>query len=180
MKTFRTLVASCALLALAMLAHGDADTVKKELNAKYQALSKAFAAKDGAAFEKIVAPGFTTTDVHGKTIGTKEFISTMKQSMQALPAGAKVSARILGKVVSKGDKATCQSELSIVSPVPAGDGKSHTMSVTGVSEDTWVKLKGDWKVLKSVDKSQKMSMDGKPFDPSAFGQAQPGGARRKK
>jgi hypothetical protein len=40
------------------------------------------------------------------------------------------------------------------------------MVVKGVTADTWTKVGNDWKILHSEDKSQEMTLDGKPFDPS--------------
>jgi hypothetical protein len=40
------------------------------------------------------------------------------------------------------------------------DGKPHTMEMTSVSNDTWVKVGDDWRLKASVQKSMEVKRDG--------------------
>jgi hypothetical protein len=49
------------------------------------------------------------------------------------------------------------------------DKKSHTMSFSGTSTNTYVKVKGKWLMSVMSWGKSTMMMDGKPMDPSKMG-----------
>lgn len=45
---------------------------------------------------------------------------------------------------------------------PLGDGKAHTLTNTSKSQDTWIKVKGVWKMKASKSLSDNLKVDGQP------------------
>lgn len=167
-KQTMTIRWSIALAAAAMVCSmpGRADdaAVKSAIQAKYNAFGKAFIAKDADTISKLAAPGFTTKSEKGKVSDAKESLEGIKKQMKQVPPGATAVCTV-DKVAMKGGKALVEATETINTKMMGGDNINHTISMRRTTQDTWVKVAGDWKVLQLVEKSQKILMDGKDLNP---------------
>ena len=167
-----------ALLTLAMAAHADDAAVKKALQAKYDAFVKAFIAKDVATIEKMGAPGFTSNGPDGKVMDAKASLAMLKKEVQQTPPGATGKFTVTSVSV-KGDKATATTKGVMSMKQMGQDKKMHTMVMESTSQDKWVKIGGDWKILAYREKPGSMTMDGKKMDMGAMGGGAPAGGKKK-
>lgn len=153
----------CSILLLVAVA-AQAD-LKREITARDKAITSAMAKKDYKTLEKLMRAGMAPTFVYmegGQKQNLDQMISNMKMGLGSMKKLTKLSTRVLS-VKEHGDKATVATE-HVMEGLTAGTGqKDHTLAFKGVSEDSYVKTGGKWKMTKMVWTSQKMSMDGKPM-----------------
>ena len=139
-----------SLLALASVATlASADSLTKKWQVRYDALSKLVVTKDFNSFQKLIADDYVWVQPDGKQLNRKDTITAFAPifQMKKVTGGEKVT-----KVVKKGDtfEVTFDARWSFVGP----DGKAATDKEVGV--DTWRKVKGEWNVVKTVDKAVKL------------------------
>jgi hypothetical protein len=75
----------------------------------------------------------------------------------------KVCSAKLITIKRHGNTAVGTLKHTMVGSMIGPDKKPHTMSFTGISEDTYVKQNGKWKMSMMSWKSSKELMDGKPM-----------------
>lgn len=178
MRTIRTLLCVVGFMAAALVAHADNAAVKKRLQAKYDVLVKGFLTHDAASVDKVVAPGFTTTRIGEKTMSSKESVAALKSMMQGAPPGnVKISFKVT-RVTLKDGKAIADATLMATVVAPGQDGKSHSMTSTATSQDTWIQVKGDWRILRNVDKDESALMDGKVIRRGPISSSNSGGMKK--
>ena len=127
--------------------------------------------RDYNAFEKITRPGVTSDFKYteaGKTENYDEMLANMKQGMTMMKK-VNVAKSSIVKLAIHGKTATCDTKHHMLATMGGQDSKQHKMSFDGVSTETYRKEKGQWKLASMVWGKQKMTMDGKPFDPMKAG-----------
>lgn len=169
----RFITAAAALaISAPILAQTDA---KADFQARYTQLSEAMQARDEAAVGAILAPDYTMTDANGDT-RTRDQMMGARRGGPARPAGAapaspsdpaKAAARPQRQVTTTVQSATVSGPIAnIVLQTQASgsrtgdDGKPHTMEMSSVSNDTWVKVGDAWKLKATVQKSIEVKRDG--------------------
>lgn len=149
------------LIAAAGAAHADD---KSEIAALYKKLDKAMAAKDIQGVMAVGTKDFTYAEA-GRKLTAEQMSAQMKQEF-AMVQGAPTTKTTILSCKVKGKMATVVTGDYGEMQMAMQDGKPHTFVSNGKSTDTLVKTAVGWRVKSVVVTSNKMTMDGKPFDPS--------------
>jgi hypothetical protein len=94
-----------------------------------------------------------------------QMLASMKQGLGMMKSMSKVSAKLMSLKQGK-TTATAVTMHEMVGKMLGPDEKSHSMTYSGTSNDTYRKVNGKWLMAKMEWTKTKMTMDGKPFDPS--------------
>jgi hypothetical protein len=146
-----------------------ADDLKTFLNKESGNLERALLKGDMSYFDRMSTPDFTMTEM-GRTSDKKTSLKEMEQ-MNKMFKMTKVKVRLLS-LTTKGDtgiaKTSMHAEMDMM-PAKKGD-KVHKLVSDAIYDETWVRVGNTWKLKKIVAPTPaKMTMDGKPFDPSKLG-----------
>ncbi len=156
------LIAAVTLSVCVAIAQVSADA-KKQINTAYAAINAGMAKKDIGAVVKYFTPDYQDID-SGKTTNLATWKSSteqlFKQSKSIKETYKPTEFKMSGKDVVVTSKVTIDIE-TIVGP----DKKSHKMTGSATSKDTWTQVKTDWKCKKSETLSQKFAIDGTPLTP---------------
>jgi len=169
-KKFRSVFLATLTMGLAVssLAFDAVSDFKAYLKKFEAGVVKAFATKNHKFFETISTPDFTYTDASGRKMTKKESIAQMKGMFDSM-GPAKASFKSSGHAV-KGNTATANYVGHFVMSQKGPDGKAHKLEMTSYTKETYKKVGAKWLVHSMVEtKPGKMTMDGKPFDPSQMG-----------
>lgn len=167
-------IAMCAVLAYAQkpmttsLTSGQNPKTKADWQRMYSEAAKLMEKKDAKSLFSVMTPDFTMT-MMGKTSGREESQKGMEQwfgMMKNIRASMTVT-----KVVVKGDTATITdryrtSGTTLPDPKTKKSGK---LVDAGVETATWTRVNGQWMMKKLAMVTQKMTMNGKPFNPNTMG-----------
>lgn len=160
-----TLVLMLAVLSVVAFA----DSVKAEIESGNAKVCKFLKAKDIDGFAKFTRPWVTADFKHvenGKSMTFDEMVKEMKMGMGQMGKVRSVSTKII-KFKTKGKMAYATTQHSMVGETaPGPDKKVHVIGFVGTSEDVYRNEGGKWKLASMTWGKQKMTMDGKPFDPS--------------
>lgn len=169
------IIAVSALVAGALVAVAeDAATVKKGIQDQMNAYSKAVKKKDMALIEKLAKEYFHESFVSHEKNGTKvtrdQMISMMKTNMAMVKSVDKCDV-MCKSIKVNGNTATADEAMNMTMTMAGPDPKAKAMKMDFVQTwtATYVKDKGKWRCKSSVTKTEKMLMNGKPFDPSKMG-----------
>ncbi|MGC8667552.1 MAG: nuclear transport factor 2 family protein [Chthonomonadales bacterium] len=166
----------CAVLMVVLGAQGlraDVTAVRKALSARYAASDAALRKKDARVLMGMVTPDFTVKTAAGQTLTAKQLPALLEQEFAAIKEIKDSRWRILDLKV-KGNVATVKMTQTLSGVILGQDQKTHTLSSTNVSVDTWVRTSAGWKLRKSVELSEKTLVDGKPV---TQGGGEPSGKR---
>lgn len=161
---------SCASLVLADEAANLQRAMQDGMNKYCAAVMKG----DKAGANKIImgafAPNCKFTGMDGKTMNLKQWMAAMDMNMKSMKSITKMKLTCSNIKVS-GNKATGNESFMMEGTMPnmKDPKKTSKMMVMGTSTSTYEKMGGKWMVVTSKDTSQKMMVDGKPFDPSKMG-----------
>ena len=159
------------VIALAVSSLASADNLRNKIESMNRKIHNAFMKKDINAFEQITRKGITSDFKYvenGTPESYDEMVAQMKQSFNMMQKVTAANSRIL-KLSIHGDTADCSTTHHMMAIVGGQDKKTHKMSFDGVSNDSYRKEDGKWKLASMVWGKQKMTMDGKPFDPMKAG-----------
>ena len=169
MKRLVSVVFAAAVVVGSAFAHDANADFKKFLTGMLPKVVKAFETKNVKFFDSISTADFTETEM-GKTMNKAESMAGMSQMFKSAKT-IKCSFKLDSSSV-KGDTGTAMTSgrmTAIMNPTKP-KGKPSTMVADMWMKETWVKDGKGWKI-KHIDeaKPSKMTMDGKPFDPSKMG-----------
>jgi hypothetical protein len=121
--------------------------VPKEWKQRYNSLMGTINKKDVASFKKSFDESFVTIDDKGKQSSRDEFFQ-MVDGLMANAKSVKTKEKLLS-VKTQGDTVDVSFDFSMtVKHTPSGSTKVHEVGV-----DTWKKVGGVWKIIKTVDKT---------------------------
>ena len=164
----RTLpIAICFVLTLGI---ASAQSLKKAIHRMNVDVTRALKNKDMAKFEKITRPNVTSDFKHidmGKTQSYDEMLTDIKQSFGMIQKFTSASATT-NKIRINGDTATSVSHHRMAGIMMGPDNKKHRMLMVGATHDTYRKEDGKWKLAVMEWFNEKMTLDGKPFNPAAM------------
>ncbi len=149
--------------SLALMAQAD---LKSDTAPTYKKIDAAFMKKDIKAFESatrpLMAKDFKFFD-QGKPMTYDQMIANLKDTFAMMSTVKSASVHM---VTSKemGKKATSACEHNIDGTMMGPDNKPHSVTMTGTSNETWVREGKTWKMTSMKWVKQAMTMDGKPFD----------------
>lgn len=148
-----------------------------EIKALFKQLTTAMMAGKYDDTLKMETKDFKAVGPDGSSMTGQQMVATMKARdgmMKLKSMDIKVQ-----KLDIKGTSAVAESAFSTKSEMTdaAGQmgpkGKTHTMEMSGQAKNQLEKTKAGWKFKTFEQKVMKMTMDGKPFDPTKMGGAPP-------
>ena len=160
-----------SLTLVGLVAYASADSLKEQINTSSVKIGNAMKKKDMKAFEKIVKAGITSDFKYienGQTMTFDQMFQMMKASFTTMDKVTMAETKILS-VKESGKTATAKVRHTMVGTMKLQDNKTHKFTMTGVSVDSYKKIGKEWKMSVMDWKESKMTMDGKPFDPSKMG-----------
>jgi hypothetical protein len=160
--TVKRLTLVLALLAVLTAAH--ADGLRAQIEASNKIITTAMKKKDFATLAKEMKAGSTADfkyTENGQTQNLDQMLQGMKGGLSMMNKLTVCTSKLI-TLKQKGNTATGTSQHTMVGTVKGNDKKTHTMSFTGIAEDTYVKEGGKWKMASMTWKSQKQTLDGKP------------------
>ena len=129
------------------------------LEGRYAAMKSAMADRDQQAVAALLAPGFLSIDVSGKS----EDASQMLQELAALPKDPrKASETTLLSVEVSGDTATVEQRYHMTTTKTSPDERSHAVELVTLSTDTWIKSGEAWLLQRTATNQLDYTVDGRP------------------
>jgi hypothetical protein len=146
------------LVTLAVWAAQSPDTAKKTFLAKYAAMKSAMASRDKDSVLALLAPGFESVDVDGKVSDAE----SMAREVGALPQDPKkVSETDVLSVEQVDGTAVVKQRYHMMTTRTAKDGTQQAVDVVATSTDTWVSLRGEWLLRRTVTETLDYRLNGK-------------------
>lgn len=144
------------VLSVFSIAFGD---VKAELQKEYNAIAKAFKAKDVNGAMKCMAPDFRVMLPDGKSADRKAVVANFQQQMSMM--NNPVWERKVKEIRPQGKNTVAFVDGFIKADVKDPQGKSHRFEMTTSVEDLWTKTPKGWSLLQSRVTKRESKMDGK-------------------
>ena len=147
------------------LSIAQADGLRAHVEASTKAIASAMKKKDFASLEKQMRAGSTADFKYteqGKTEGLDAMLTQMKAGLGMMNSFSVCKLEILS-LKQNGNSAVGMLRHTLTGTMKGADKKTHTMTFTGVSQNTYKNVGGQWKMSSMTWKSQNESMDGKPF-----------------
>lgn len=168
---FSRILGAIAMVAICITVFAKADDAgafKQYIPKVTQKLTEAFETKNIGIFKMISTDDFTYTDSKGNKTNKEQSLKGLEQMMN-MSKSIKVRIQYGAvKAVAGGVQTDCVMKMTNVMMGP--DKKPHTMDSTTWTRELWVRSGKVFKVKSIKDtKPQKVTMDGKPFDPSMMG-----------
>lgn len=158
---------SVLALAAALLTFGTSTARaddRADIEALYAKISAAMKAKNTKAIYALGTSDFVTKE-QGVTMNAKDSAKMMEEQFKSMKKIHQCTMKA-SKITIKGTNAVVINDSTFDATTSGPDGKSHKMVMIGSSKDTLVKTKKGW-LFKSVEMlTAKMTMDGKPYNPS--------------
>ncbi|TYC81587.1 nuclear transport factor 2 family protein [Novosphingobium sp. BW1] len=161
----KSLLASCALLGLAVPTGASlaatsqdapalqADTARAELQQRYDELRHAMEQRSAPRIQALLAPGFTSTELSGRTLDTEAMIA----ELQGAPADPDRDTRTTIKAITlDGTEARVLQTMTASAQV-----RGHAMEMIARAEDTWVHGEDGWKLKTTTSQEMTVTQDGK-------------------
>ncbi len=157
MGLHRLLVLTAMLITAPAAAQDDASRLNGELSARYADMKAAMAGKDESAIRSLLAPGFVSVDVGGKS----ENIADMIKDVVALPPDpSRQSHTTILSVNRAGDTAVVEQRYEMTKKAESVDGTERSVALTTLSKDKWINDKGVWRIARTVTEQLDYSVDG--------------------
>lgn len=153
--------AAASLVILSLSAFALGGDAKKEIQANYDAISKAFVTKDIDGLSKFYAPDFVAREKDGTTTPRERVIADFTRQMNMLKEVSWVKKIV--KLTQKGDEATVTVKGNFKGKMPGQDGKSHPFTLQVTAEDVWVKGSAGWLLKSTLVLDRAATIDGKPM-----------------
>jgi ketosteroid isomerase-like protein len=150
---------------------------KAYMNAMTPKVVKAFEKEDIGFFEKISTPDFKTKE--GPTVMNKQQSMAQLKSMFGMASNIKAKFKMVSvKLVGKDGVVVTDGSYTMDMATP--DGKTHKMAMQQRMTEKYRKTPKGWMIYMIENHpGGKMTMDGKPFDPSSLGGPPPPAAKPK-
>lgn len=154
-----------AVALVAALTFARADSARAQLDASMNRISAAMKSKNLAALDKEMRATSLRTFKYtegGQSQNLDTMLKNMKTGLSSMDKLSVCTTKVLS-LKEKGNSAVGLMEHKMVGTMKGEDKKTHTLAFTGVSENTYVKQNGQWKLATMKWKTQKQTMDGKPM-----------------
>jgi hypothetical protein len=133
-------------------------SLTRSLDARYAQMKRAIHTHDGLALRNILAPGFVSVELDGKT----ESVDQMIQEVNALPSDANRSSETtLLSVRPSNAQATVDQRYTMKTKKEGKDGIEHDVKLVTVSTDTWIMLHRKWYIQRTVTDQLDYYIDGR-------------------
>lgn len=133
-------------------------SLKESLDARYAQMKSAMHAHDGRALRAILAPGFMSVELDGKT----ESADQMIQEVNALPSDANRSSETtLLSVRPNKTRTVVEQRYTMRTKKTVQNGVEHRVKLVTISTDTWIMLHKQWHIERTVTDEIDYYIDGK-------------------
>ncbi|HEY1891845.1 MAG TPA: DUF4440 domain-containing protein [Steroidobacteraceae bacterium] len=133
-------------------------SLRDSLQARYAQMKHAMEAHDAQAVTAILAPGFVSLELDGKT----ESADQMVQDVKTLPSDpARSSQTTLLSIRSTKRDAVVEQRYTMKTRKRSQDGTEHRVELVAVSTDTWILSHGAWLLQRTVTDQLDYYIDGK-------------------
>jgi hypothetical protein len=157
-RTFQILIVLCLSAVSARAQGATGDALRPVLEKRYAELKTTMAERDSHALAALLAPGFVSEDVSGKTTTAEEMI----KELAALPKdNGKPSETNLLSIKPQGDLAIVEQRYHMTTTKALPDGGKQAIDLVTLSTDTWIRSGDKWLIQKTVTKQIDYSVDGK-------------------
>ncbi len=164
----KTVLALFVLAVVGSAAQADLQSDARSMNNQ---MTSALKKMDVKSVEKITkqwcSPNFKYTEL-GRTQTRQEMVTDIKMSFTQIK-NVLVSESKIKKITQKGNSGTTTGTHHMVCDILMPDKKTHKLDYFGISTDVWAKNGKKWQVVSMSMMNLKMTLDGKPFDPSKMG-----------
>jgi hypothetical protein len=149
---------TAAFLAAPAAGPASGNVLRGELAARYAAMKTAMANKDEAAIRSLLADGFVSVDVGGKS----EDAADMVRDVLALPADpGRHSQTTIVSVKVDGRTALVEQRYEMTRKTTAPDGTEKSTALSTLSTDTWINDHGAWRIARTVTRKLDYTVDGR-------------------
>jgi hypothetical protein len=155
---YMILLAAClsAVPAQAQIDPGEA--LRPVLEKRYAELKTAMADRNPQALSALLAPGFVSEDISGKTTSAEEMI----KELAALPKDTgKTTGTVLLSIKPQGDRAVVEQRYHMTTTKALPDGNRQAIDLVTLSTDTWLHSGDRWLMEKTVTNQIDYTVDGK-------------------
>lgn len=125
---------------------------------RYAALKVAIESRDETAIRSVLADGFVSVDIDGKSLNAAQ----MMKGLQTIPDDPNRQSHTTILSV-RGDEhaAVVRRRYEMTTKVKDRDGSEHFATISTVSTDNWVNENGSWRVVRTVTNQLDATVDGK-------------------
>lgn len=154
---FKQLATLAALIALTGNAESGSGP-RYHFENRYAALKVAIESKDETAIRSVLADGFVSVDIDGKSMDAAQ----MMKGLQTLPDDPNRQSHTTILSV-RGDEhaAVVRQRYDMTTKIKESDGSEHPATISTVSTDNWVNENGSWRVVRTVTNQLDWTVDGK-------------------
>ncbi len=157
---WKTFAAAAAIIPL-LAAHGLAareNGLRSSLEARYAQMQRAIQSHDARALKAVLAPGFVSVELNGKTASEDE----MLRDLDKVPSDPDQSSRTTILSVQRSNKAAVVEQRYAMRTRRKGrNGAEHRIRLVAVSTDTWILLHREWRIQRTVTDKLDYYVDGK-------------------
>lgn len=165
MRIATTLAIVTAALAAAAPCIATDKATENQLKAEYLKYVKAVKAKDIDTLNSMMAPDFKMR-MKNQTYDRKQASDMMKQQFKSMKSFDKWDYKF-GPMTRRGNTVTTIVYEDTASTAVGPDGKTHKVTDKGTMQTRFRRIGGQWKVTDVRSLKDRMTIDGKPFDPTA-------------
>ena len=161
MKGFAIVVSLTAALCSA-----NAQSLRSQIDTSSKAVRKYMMAKDVKGFTKYMRGGVTSDFMYeedGRTMNFDKMCAGMSMGLGQMKKLTRADAKIV-TLHQNGNTATATTMHVMEGIVVGADKKTHKMSFSGTSTDSYVKRGQKWKMSKMAWGQQSVMYDGKPMN----------------
>ena len=173
MQRYTAALTGLLLTGAAAFAHADEAATRKALEKQYAKISQAYKTKNMKSIQDVTTPDYTLSMPSGQVV-TRQAVEAQAGTYVSFVQKVTTATETLSKVAVKGDTATVNAQ-EVVSGVVVDPQtqKTHTMGLSNLYKDTWVKTGNNWLRKHSDLLKSSVITDGKTMDlGAALGKAQ--------
>jgi len=152
-------LSAAIFVALPYAAFANDDATKLAIQARYDQINTATAAKDWAARRAIYASDYKSTDIDGKSSTADDEIAGLEKALPYL-SSVEVKTTVVS-VRQDGDLAHVEQQAEAHSTIKGWFGKTYAVDIKSRSADVWRRVKSTWVIVSATAEQVDVSSDGK-------------------
>jgi ketosteroid isomerase-like protein len=159
------IVAGLVIVAATASAKGNDASVRRSLQMRYEAFTRAFQKKDASAWKAMLTADYEVKQPDEPVMDRARAEKDMTGAMMSMD-GIRWK-RTIEKLNVSGDCAVATVRGRLTATTTGRDGSKHKMRFDGLTRDTWVLSGAEWKIRLSELLESRMLIDGKQAGPPA-------------
>lgn len=157
MVLHRAVILASVLISAPVGAQDTRPSLNAELSARYADMKSAIARKDEAAIRSLLAPGFVSVDVTGKS---EDATAMIKEVVALAPDPTRKSRTVIISASRSGSTALVEQRYEGTKTVKGPDGSDKSVTLTTLSRDNWINDRSVWRIARTVTEQLDYSVDG--------------------